>query len=49
MRGTYSYTECSERHVKEGSENEAFFIGLHKRKRRHLAGESSANMFIGLR
>jgi len=49
MRGTYSYAEYSERHVKEGSENEAFFIGLHKRNLRHLAEESSANMFIGLR
>jgi len=48
MRGTYSYAEYSERHLKEGSENGAFFIGLHNRSLRHLAGESSAYMFIGL-
>jgi hypothetical protein len=47
MRGTYSYTEYSERHAMEGSQNGAFFIGLHKRNLRHLARESSANMFIG--
>jgi hypothetical protein len=48
MRGTYSYTEYSERHVIEGSGNGAFFTGLHKRNLGHLAKESSANMFIAL-
>jgi uncharacterized membrane protein YobD (UPF0266 family) len=41
MRGTYSYTEYSERHAMEGSENGAFFIRLQKKRNvRHLARES---------
>jgi len=48
MTGTCSYTEYSERHVMEGTENRISFIGLHKRNLRHFTRESSANIFTGL-
>jgi hypothetical protein len=36
------------RYAIEGSGNETFFIGLHKKNLRHLAREDSAYMFTGI-